>query len=135
MIRRVLLSLEGFTEKAGDIVETYLGRELFTEEGFDLSNSLRSAISQALEEFEFFEPGDLEPSPEVDSMADWAHNHRGISYKRPNGKVIYTVTGELGQYRHGMIRGYSGPLVRRSSDEEEVPMTITELEAMTRVEG
>lgn len=107
-----------------------LGRHLTEDEDDEFTYMLQAKLQEALLEMEFLDP---EKVPKIDRGQAWADDHRDVGFKRPKGKVIYTVTGEVAMFEHGLTRRHV-PLVRRSSDGKEVPMLITELKEMVRVE-
>jgi len=117
------------TDHLGQLLQDKLLRYLTESEAGDLLPLLTDAVASVLVDFDFIEPDQV---PKVDSNELWAYDHAGKAYRRPKGKVIYTVTGDVMWHGHS-IRPRAVPMVIRSSDGESIPMTITDLEAMVEV--
>jgi hypothetical protein len=117
------------TDHFGLLLRDKLGRFIYEDEADSLLEVLTKVISDVLIDFEFADP---EVVARLDSVQLWADDHKGKSYRRPKGKVVYTVTGEVAWQRYA-LKPRAQPLVKRSSDGETQPMPITELETMVEV--
>lgn len=120
------------SEGASDSVSDALGRRLSEEEGIALHDLITGSIIEILCDFEF---DDKEPPVWIDPIQTWADDHKGISFQRPNGVVVYTVTGEVAPHpRVGFLPNYSSSVVvRRSSDGKTTQMLVGELKDMVQI--
>jgi hypothetical protein len=114
----------------GDPLLRVLRRNLTEDEQQELWTAIRDGLVATLADFEFLDP---ETVPKIDPAEAWAHDHRGVGFQRPNGRVVYEVTGEVQRWTRGIyVRNV--PLVKRSSDGFVVPMTMAELLAMEELD-
>jgi hypothetical protein len=114
------------SDHLGVMLAHELNRTLTEGESEDLVELLSKVIGEVLADYEFVNP---ERAPILDSTELWVEEHTGVSFKRPHGTVVYTVTGELQWHRY-TLRPQAQPVVHRSSDGKTTPMTIAELQAM-----
>lgn len=121
--RRVAYAISHEMGYAGSELVTVLSRDLTEDESSELLETISRSLVEVLGEFEFLDPVEV---PKIDPVEAWAQEHEGHSFRRPKGKVLYTVTGKVELFRHGFVVR-NVPVVRRSSDGAEHPMRKSDL--------
>jgi hypothetical protein len=111
---------------AGEPLTNALGRELTESEADELMMAYQGLLETLLKEFEFNDPEDV---PRIDPIEEWCEENKGKGFKRPYGHVIYTLTGSVAPFKHGIVFR-NVPEVQRSSDGKKVPMPKSQLNEM-----
>jgi hypothetical protein len=125
---RVATAIGRNIQNSGEELVHILKRYPTDDEARELYEQLKAALELVLIDFDFME---AEVVPNIDSIQLWADDNKGVGFRRPKGRVVYTVTGEVETFAFGWAR-YKVPLVKRSSDGRIQQMSIQELRKMVK---